>query len=102
MADEEQRSLTDDEIKSDYRTNPDLLRDALRHADALEQYIRDAGDRDRVEVPVESLQSMRRGVLVLAKSQTELGFLGFGDNDRGDRGPRCDYKPFIKVDIGDL
>jgi hypothetical protein len=99
---EEKHSLSDEQIKADYRTDPDFLPRLMREMAALETRIGDAGDSEETSVPVESLRTMRMGMLAMVKSQTEFA-AGFGfDADRGDRGPNCDYNPFIRVNTGDL
>jgi hypothetical protein len=102
MADEEQYSLSDDEIKSDYRTNPEPLREAFRHVGEIEERIRDAGDGDSIEVPVEALRRISMGMRIMAKSQSELSVVGQAGGDHGDRGANCDYNPFNVVNTGDF
>jgi hypothetical protein len=102
MADDSTQSLTDDQMKADYRTDPGFLPSILKEFADLEGRLDNAGDVDEITVPVASLNRMRMGMRAIVKAQTELGFLGFGDNDHGDRGSNCDYNPFIQINTGDF
>jgi hypothetical protein len=102
MSDDATRSLTDDQIKADYRNDPGYLPSVLKEFADLEDRMAKAGGVDEIMVPVASLNRMRMGMRAIVKSQTELGFLGFGDNDHGDRGANCDYNPFIRINTGDF
>jgi len=99
MSDEKPYSLSDDQIKTDYRTDPDFLPIVMREVEALESRLKDVPDGEQVSVPVESLRTMQMGMLAMAKNQTELargfGFAGGG----GDHGANCDYNPFKGINF---
>lgn len=97
MADEEQYSLSDDEIKSDYRTNPEPLREAFRHLGELEERMGERDDGETIEVPVATLRRVSMGLRIMAKSSTE--FMGAREGGGGNRGSGCDYNPFKKIDF---
>jgi hypothetical protein len=103
MSDSTEHSLSDDQVKTDYRTDPDFLPEVLREFVALENRITDTDGAEEIMVPVKTLHMVRMGMRAMIKTQTELGALGFGfDNDHGDRGASCDYNPFAGINTGDL
>lgn len=109
MSDEEPRSLTDDQIKADYRTDPNFLPAIMREVEALDDKL--AGDDDDITISKESLRTIQMGMRALAKTQSEMVMMNvkmktaesglFGDSDHGDRGANCDYNPFNRVNTGD-
>jgi hypothetical protein len=114
MPEEGQQSLSDEQIKTDYRTDPYFFGNVLKEVVAFQQRLRDAGDSEHVTVPAKSLRDLTMGTLALIKLQTEFSIkplvteaaatpssFGF-DNDHGDRGAHCDYNPFIGINTGDL
>ena len=104
MSEEEQHTLSEEQIRSDFRTNQDLFHVVLRQLDALGNEMRDADDRDQISVSVGALRTVRQGTLAMIKTIGDLTLRPpFGDStDRGDRGNSCDYNPFRGVDTGDL
>jgi hypothetical protein len=97
MPDEKHYSLSDDQIKTDYRTDPSFLPIVMREVEALEGRLKNVADGEQVSVPVESLRTMQMGMLAMAKNQTELARAFEGSH--GDRGSNCDYNPFKKIDF---
>jgi hypothetical protein len=97
MSDEKSFSLSDDQIKTDYRTDPDFLPIVMREVEALGGRLEGVPDGEQVAVPVESLRTMRMGMLAMAKNQTEL-VQGFAGATR-DRGANCDYNPLKGINF---
>lgn len=99
-----EHSLSDEQMRADYRTDPNFLRDVMQEVRDLEFRLEKSDGRQEISVPVASLNRMRMGIRALYKAQTEFGSLGlFGDgNNHGDRGSNCDYNPFGGINFGDL
>ena len=97
MADGGERSLTDEDVTSDYRTDTQYIGNLLRQLSSLETRVTDAKGSDQVTMPVEELNSLTMGMRAMVKNQTDLG--GVREASNGDRGRHCDYNPFNKIDF---
>lgn len=105
MASDTNNSLTDDQMRVDFRSDPTYLVGVIREMVELEARLKDRGDDEEITVPVATMNRMVMGMRGLVKIQTEIGppMALFGDgNNRGDRGANCDYNPFGGVNFGDL
>lgn len=106
MADAPDRSLTDEQMRTDYRTERAFLPNIFRELAAVEKQLSEKDvNSDEITLSARSASMLCMGIRSFAKNQTELGgMLGlFGDGfNTGDRGANCDYNPFNRVNFGDL
>jgi hypothetical protein len=100
MPDGSERSLTDEQITSDYdyRTDKTFVPNLLRQLSALESRLEAAKGGREMTMSVEDFQSLSMGIRAMLKAQTELG--GLSElSAGGDRGPGCDYNPFKGINF---